>query len=145
MTPPSSRFTGISPSVRFDPRKFYGQARRMAQAKAEVSLRSAISRAYYSLYHIGCERANVQAEMLRSQRGKEGSHEYFIRIIGNLTDTTTAGQLHKLKGLRVLADYELCPSTSRQRSMQLIGDDWRKNWNDAERLVNALLPILTSL
>lgn len=115
-----------------DPLAFLELAQELAvQDGEEVKLRTAVSRAYYSLFLIARQKTDVQA--------RDKVHTRVVSAIKQRKGYRATGeQLDALRRLRTVADYELLPSDVRNR-------DWRFNWSRARLLVNEILPKLRSL
>ena len=98
----------------FDPREFLRVAADLAQNNDdEASLRSAVNRAYYSVF--------LQA---RDKVGLRGNQRHIHgQVIGRLrsADRPAADQLDKLESLRGEADYELIVQDPLHRN-------WYSNW-----------------
>ena len=101
----------------FDPREFLRVAGQLAQHNDdEASLRSAVNRAYYSVFLLA-----------RDKLGLRGSQRHIHhQVIGKLknADLAAGNQLDKLETLRGEADYELTVRDPLHR-------DWTSNWRSA--------------
>ena len=108
----------------FDPQEFLRVADSLvSQDTSEASLRTAVGRIYYAVFLTA-----------RETLGVSGRSRIHGRVIGELRrrDRYAGGQLEKLEGLRVVADYQL--------DVQSAFDvDWRRNYQMARRLANFVL------
>jgi len=76
--------------------KFLEIAEEFAQREEEEYLRSAVSRAYYALYHILCNAAEQYG------KGRKESHQELINTLKNLEKNIELKQ-----GFKDLEDYEI--------------------------------------
>ena len=108
----------------FDPQEFLRVADSLvSQDTSEASLRTAVGRIYYAVFLTARETLGV--------RGRSHIHG---RVIGELRrrDRYAGGQLERLEGLRVVADYQLGVQNPFE-------DDWQRNYQMARRLANFVL------
>ncbi|MBI4287706.1 MAG: hypothetical protein HY671_04655 [Chloroflexi bacterium] len=111
--------------VRFDPNEFKNVALALTQGSpSEAQMRTAISRAYYSLFLAASHHFFGNTGPPRKLR-KHGVHTATIDRLRQVS-TTLAGQLDELRELRVQADYKLLPDP--------IYEDWSANWQTAQLL-----------
>jgi hypothetical protein len=113
----------------FDPLKFLRLARELAhQSQEEVTLRTAIGRAYYALFLVARGKAGI--------RGSQNVHSAVIKAVRRRPGyRAVADQLDALRRLRVVADYQLLPQDPNHR-------DWSQNWATVQVLVQRVLPRL---
>ena len=106
----------------FDPTQFYLLASELGANSGEAHLRTAVGRAYYSVF--------LQA---RAKLGIRGTKRVHTKVIVALKgrDRAAGDQLSKLETLRGLADYELDITDS-------INRDWPRNWQMAQAFVQHL-------
>jgi hypothetical protein len=100
----------------FNPREFLEVANELGQHTDEARLRTAVGRAYYSVF--------LEA---RDKLGLGGQSRHIHgQVIGRLRDKDPAAgnQLDKLETLRGEADYQL-------RVRDPLHRNWRSNWRDA--------------
>lgn len=90
-----------------DAHDFLDVARELAQGTTAAHRRSAISRAYYAVYHVAFELLHALGFRLpRDHRGHELVWQYLFS--SGVDPTIHAGaQLRRLQSLRVTADYQL--------------------------------------
>lgn len=104
---------------------FLEHARSLAKRGDEISLRSAISRAYYSVYHR--LKAYPDRFSLRTEAASKGAHDQLIRTLRNADSgvlkhadsialTRVAQELAELRDMRSQADYHL--------DQTVTADDW---------------------
>ncbi len=101
----------------FDPSEFLNVASELARnPHDEASLRTAVGRAYYSVFLQACEKLGI--------RGRRRRVHGFV--IGRLRhdDPAAGNELAKLETLRGEADYEMTVQDPLHR-------DWRYNWRAA--------------
>lgn len=115
-----------------DPLAFLALARELAgQGADEAKLRTAVGRAYYTLFLIARDKTGV--------KGKKHVHEKVISAVKGRSGYRAVGdQLAKLRRLRVYADYHMLPERGTNR-------DWEMNWSIAIGLVDWVLPKLQAL
>jgi uncharacterized protein (UPF0332 family) len=100
----------------FDPTEFLRVANALAEHSDEASLRTAVGRAYYSVFLQARERLGI-----RGQR----RHIHGLVIAGlRRVDRKVGDQLDKLEKLRGTADYEL-------EVEDPFHQDWHYNWRSA--------------
>jgi uncharacterized protein (UPF0332 family) len=115
----------------FDPGEFLRVAHELSQHNYdEASLRTAVNRAYYSVFLIARDKVGLRG----SQRHIHG------QVIGRLRpiDRAAADQLDKLETLRGEADYELMVEDPHHR-------DWKSNWTNARGFAAHILRRLQKL
>ena len=119
------------PPASFDPRRFIALARALGGAvpSDEAQLRTAIGRAYYTLFIIARDNLRIA--------GEEGVHAQVIYQLRR-QDRRIGDQLDFLRHLRTIADYELLPRDPSRR-------DWARNWHDADALARRLQPSLEAI
>ena len=108
----------------FDPQEFLRVADSLvSQDTSEASLRTAVGRIYYAVFLTA-----------RETLGVSGRSRIHGRVIGELRrrDRYAGGQLEKLEGLRVVADYQLDVRSA-------FDVDWQRNYQMARRLANFVL------
>lgn len=114
---------------RFDPDEFMRIAVALTQGTpSEAQIRTAISRAYYSLFLAASHYFFGNAGPPRNLR-KHGVHSATIDRLQQV-NTTLAGQLDGLRELRVQADYKLLPDRAYE--------NWSGNWQTAELLAGQI-------
>lgn len=114
----------------FDPKLFLALASELSTAGAEERhLRTATGRAYYTVFLIARDKLRVVAT--------RDVHTEVIRTL-RARNRSWADQLDSLRRIRVAADYELTPQDPTRR-------DWARNWADAARLWQRLMPIVEAL
>ena len=114
----------------FDPLEFWRQAQNLStQNNNEVTLRTAIGRAYYSLFLLARERLKVS--------GRRGIHATVVQRV-KARDRTTGDQLHFLMRLRHTADYQLVPQKPQERN-------WQRNWQTVRTTVLHILPKIQAI
>ena len=108
----------------FDPREYLRVADSLvSQDASEASLRTAVGRIYYAVFLTA-----------RETLGVSGRSRIHGRVIGELRrrDRYAGGQLERLEGLRVVADYQL-------EVQSAFNTDWQRNYQMARRLANFVL------
>lgn len=106
----------------FNPDGFFTVARQLtSDSVGEANLRTAVGRAYYSVFLVA-----------RNRLGVGDKTNVHAKVIARLkaVDRTAGDQLDRLRDLRELADYELRP--------QPIDVDWLHNWGKALSLRSSL-------
>jgi hypothetical protein len=137
---PSSS-SGSTPPSPFNPGNFYSQAKRMAvNATSETSLRTAVGRAYYSVYLRVRDHAKV-VPLRHSNPKKRGETEHvwteqLLRLVSTDGDDA-ADKLVQLKRLRHTADYDLLPSVGKR--------NWATNWATAKALADYIIAKLDTI
>ena len=88
-------------------RDFLPAARRMAAGTQEADWRSAASRAYYAAFHGARELLAVLR--FRTPRADRAHNYLYVRLnnCGSPTVEQAANDLHDLRGLRNVADYDV--------------------------------------
>ena len=111
----------------FDPARFLAVANDLAsQASDEGRLRTAVGRAYYSVFLLAREKTGVP--------NKRNVHSRSHAALKRMSGCRAAGDmLAKLNRPREVADYQLLPSDPVDR-------DWIQNWSNAKQLANLILP-----
>lgn len=108
-----------------DPLDFLTVGRQLAASREEARLRTAVGRAYYSVFLVARDKAGV--------RGRRDVHAQVVRTVRRRSGFRAAGdKLDSLRRLRTVADYELLPQKPGDRN-------WPANWQIAERLANDIL------
>lgn len=110
----------------FKPSEFLLLAKELGcQSTDEARLRSAVGRAYYSVFLIAREKAGVP--------NKRNVHSRTHAALKKMPGCRTAGDmLSKLSRLREVADYELLPTDPLHR-------DWIQNWSNAQQLADQIV------
>ena len=111
----------------FDPARFLAVANDLAcQPPDEGRLRTAVGRAYYSVFLLAREKTGVP--------NKRNVHSRTHAALKRTSGCRTAGDmLARLNRLREVADYQPLPTDPVDR-------DWIKNWSNAQQLANQILP-----
>ncbi len=118
-------------SNRFDPHDFLEAATSLAASSDEALLRTAVGRAYYSVFLVARDRLGVVQE--------EGAHaEVRSRLTRRNNGGRIAEQLKRLYELRTTADYNLDPQDPDYQN-------WSDNWQRALGWANKLMPIVEKL
>lgn len=99
------------------------------QLSGEAALRTAVGRAYYSLFLIARQRTGIGAG--------PNIHQRVIREVKK-RDATTGQQLDTLRRLRTTADYEMAPSDPQYQN-------WAKNWSRADLITLRVLPKIQTI
>ena len=111
----------------FDPAEFLRVAITLAAQDAdEAALRTAVGRAYYSVFLDARDRLGVTTV--------EGVHGEVIRLLAR-RNRPLADQMRRLFNLRVVADYQMTPEGEHDR-------DWRSNWARAQKAVATIRLLL---
>jgi len=114
----------------FDPQRFLALANDLSASGAEERhLRTAVGRAYYTVFLIARDKLRIVAT--------QNVHTEVIVAL-RLRRQAWADQLDRLRRIRIAADYELVPQDPTRR-------DWARNWSDAVVLVRHLMPIVQAL
>ncbi len=115
----------------FYPQHFLEVARDLAAAPTnEAKLRAAVSRAYYALFLMVRDKANII--------GKDSVHERAKTAVA-AKSAAAGGTFQTLRELRTHADYVLKPGDS---GYDPAYDDWEGNWKNAEWCCASLLAFL---
>ena len=117
----------------FDPLDFLKLAQDLAKVGGEDRLRTAIGRAYYSLFLLVRERTGAFPA-----RKEDSAHTLVINAVRKRRGFAVGNDLYRLKQLRITADYQLLPA-------DIALQDWSQNWATARALVQRLLPELQAL
>ncbi len=146
----------------FNPEEFFSFASSIVREPTanEAALRSAVSRAYYSVYLIARDRlfgldggqltARIRKEIakkfqlkhkLKRQRGL-GTHEVVIFAILDKPDSVTLShQLDQLREARINADYKM-----NQECLSSVGkQSWREYAKETIELATLILPLAKRL
>ncbi len=116
----------------FRPAQFMEVARLLALAPTdEPKLRAAVSRAYYAIFLMIRDKANIT--------GKEGVHER-AKIAAASRSSAAGGTFQTLRELRTHADYVLRPGDP---GYDAAYDDWEDNWKNAEWCYDSLLRFIS--
>lgn len=110
----------------FDPQDFFPVAQQLAGAGAEANLRSAINRAYYSVFLVARDRLRLS-----------GTSHGPVLTATREAHRAAGDQLSELFRLRVLADYNMDPVPS--------DNNWGSNWRRAEALARRVRPSVKAL
>lgn len=111
----------------FDPSLFLTLANELSASGAEERhFRTAVGRAYYTVFLIARDKLRVTAT--------QNVHTEVIVAL-RLRRQAWADQLDRLRRIRVAADYQLVPVDPSRR-------DWARNWSDSVALVRRLMPIV---
>ena len=115
----------------FDPLRFLELACSLAdQSSDEACLRTAVGRAYYTVFLIARDRSGIQPT-------RRSVHWATIDKVKK-THRATGEKLDRLRRLRVEADYYLMPNRP-------ANEYWEKNWARASGLVQNILPRIQSM
>ncbi|OHE20742.1 MAG: hypothetical protein A2X95_10180 [Syntrophobacterales bacterium GWF2_56_9] len=90
-----------------DPRDFLEVAKKLSQGGTAAEYRTAVSRAYYAIYHVSADFLTGLGCTIND--GPSG-HGDVYRNLSNCCDSELASvgsQLHDLHGKRIIADYRL--------------------------------------
>jgi hypothetical protein len=109
----------------FEPSRFLVLAKELGcQPTDEARLRSAVGRAYYSIFLIAREKTGVPH--------KRNVHARTHAALKKMPGCRMAGDmLSKLSRLREVADYELLPKDPLHK-------DWTQNWSHAQQLADQI-------
>jgi len=110
----------------FDPKEFFAVAQHVAEAATDATLRSAINRAYYSVFLVARDRLRV-----------DGTSHGSVITATREAHRAAGEQLGELFRLRVIADYNLDPVAS--------DNNWPQNWKRAEALAKRVRPSVEAL
>lgn len=102
----------------FDFLKYFDLAKDLQDSEDEASLRSSISRAYYSVFHEAKTKIEQVNPYVNIKKGVEAHGEvknYFSRIKPELSD-----KLEKLRQARNQADYDSLPHISKREASSAI-------------------------
>jgi len=114
----------------FDPAQFLRVAVSLAaQDMDEAALRTAVGRAYYSVFLVVRDKLGVTTT--------ERVHGEVIRVLARRNRKAT-DQMRYLLNLRIAADYQLTPEG-------LGNQDWKNNWIRAQGAVAIIQPLLSRL
>jgi hypothetical protein len=120
----------------FHPEQYYSLAKRLAadlnESDREANLRAAVSRAYYAVFLIARDKANV--------RGKDAVHGQTKAAV-QARSFAAGGEYEALRQMRVHADYLL---QSGDPGYDAAYDDWQRNWEDAEWYAESLFNFLSA-
>jgi hypothetical protein len=90
-----------------DPREFHRLAERLASGATPAEYRTAIGRAYYSVFNVGCEHLRGLGFRIAKGGAAHGEIRHCLHNSGDTDITWVASELHSLHGLRIRADYQL--------------------------------------
>lgn len=90
-----------------DPRKFQNLAETLVKAESPAETRTAISRAYYSVYNVGVETLKGMGFKIPEGPGGHGDVEHKLSNCGNVIVERVGTQLADLRSRRIQADYRL--------------------------------------
>ena len=90
-----------------DPRDFQKLAERLASGTSPAEIRSAISRAYYSVFNVGVELLNGMGFHTSKGPSGHGEVEHKLSNSGNTEVERVGSQLADLRNRRIRADYRL--------------------------------------
>lgn len=138
----------------FDPDDFQRLADWLAaQRTDEASVRTSISRLYYSAHLIATHRAFMKGWFLPTGRG--GDHGAVIRALRNKIGRVRADQLERLRELRDHADYHLdcaqgpfnddCEICEELRESSASEAVTSKQWQEASEIGARFLPLIRKL
>lgn len=105
----------------------------LSNDEAEAAHRSAVSRAYYAVYHHGIQVVDVKLPLTKGLIYKGGCHQQLFK---KLSDGQTnawrgiASEFDHLKRNRIIADYNLNVSVTRNTA--------KKSVNAAQKIIDAL-------
>lgn len=120
----------------FHPWGYFSLAQRLAadleETHREANLRAAVGRAYYAVFLIARDKANV--------RGKDGIHAQTKAAV-QTRSFAAGGEYEALRRMRVHADYLLKPSDP---DYDAATADWQRNWEDAEWYAQSLFRFLSA-
>jgi len=117
----------------FDPLDFLKLAQDLANTGGEERLRTAVGRAYYSLFLLARERTGAYPV-----KKADSAHTLVINAVRKRKGFAVGNDLYRLKQFRITADYHLLPA-------DVALQDWVQNWATAQALVQRLLPELQAL
>jgi hypothetical protein len=110
--------------VPFDPGQFFAIAETIAsRAQSEAALRTAVGRAYYSVF--------LRARQALNVPGSRNVHNRVIAEVRRL-DRPSEDSLGKLEELRIRADYDLDVEDP-------FFTDWEANWRKAKGFANFVM------
>ncbi len=127
--PEGQRCRGLSPSIRLNLLKL---AQDLANIGGEAEFRTAVGRAYYSLFLLAREKTGAYPA-----KKDDSAHALVINAVRKRQGFAVGNDLYRLKQLRIAADYNLLPDDALR--------DWAQNWTTARSLVLRLLPQLQAL
>lgn len=120
----------------FHPWQYFSLAQRLAAdpeaTHREANLRAAVSRAYYAVFLIARDKANI--------RGKDGIHGQTKAAV-QARSFAAGGEYEALRQMRVHADYLLKPGDP---DYDIAYADWQRNWEDAEWYAQSLFRFLNA-
>lgn len=107
-----------------EPRDFLLPAKRLANNNDDVSLRTAVGRAYYALFLIARDKLRIT--------NQGGSVHQEVVDIATRRKLPVGNQLKELRRLRNIADYDLIPRNTADL-------DWSDNWKRVEIIALTVL------
>ena len=114
----------------FDPTDFLRVAVSLAvQEEDEAALRTAVGRAYYSVFLAAREKLGVTTT--------ERVHGEVVRLLVR-HNRRLGDQMQYLLNLRLTADYQMTPEKQSDQ-------DWKSNWIRAQKSVAVILPLLARI
>jgi uncharacterized protein (UPF0332 family) len=109
----------------FNPEAFLRLAEELARDDpTEARLRTAISRAYYALFHLAYSKVDLRSV------GGNNLHDRVVKALRS-TDRQAGELLDGLRRLRNVADYQLTPQDLADRN-------WPQNWSRSESIIRRL-------
>ncbi len=90
-----------------DPRDFQKLAAKLASGKSPSEIRTAISRAYYSVFNVGVELLKGIGSGVSEGPGGHGEVEHRLSNSANINVEKVGSQLSDLRSRRIRADYRL--------------------------------------
>jgi hypothetical protein len=90
-----------------DPREFQELAESLANGVSPAEMRTAISRAYYSVYNVGLEMLKGMGFQISEGPSGHKDVEHWLSNCGNITVQKVGSQLAELRSRRIQADYRL--------------------------------------
>lgn len=115
---------------------FRSIAEKLSADRNEASLRCAVSRIYYSVFHLGLELTRVTYP-----DPDKGIHRTVIHRL-RLWGPDLKDKLDSLRRLRVAADYRLSHEFEDDDELRSISSDWQRNWRRALLIGSVLQPEL---
>lgn len=90
-----------------DPRDFQKLAAKLASGQSPSEIRTAISRAYYSVFNVGVELLKGIGLRVSEGPGGHGEVEHRLSNSANINVEKVGSQLSDLRSRRIRADYRL--------------------------------------
>ena len=103
-----------------DPRRFLAQARRLSTLANEEDWRTAVSRAYYAVFHVACD---LMTDLGFTVPQGDRAHGYlWLRLenSGEMATERAGAELKSMRGRRNMADYDLRRSVSASMAVNAI-------------------------